>query len=803
MIPVRARSVALFLTAAFLVHAQADLAEWSGIYPHLAFFNKEGECGTGAVVPWADRLWCITYAPHRPTGSSDKLYEIDPALNLTVRPESVGGTCANRMIHPESNQLFIGPYVIDSNRQVRVIPASVMYGRLTGNARHLSAPAQRICYATMEEGFYDVDVSTLEVRTLYHDEQVKDAQPKADLPGYHGKGFYSGQGRLVYSNNGEHGQEALRNPFVPSGVLAEWSDEAWHVISRNQFTEVTGPGGITGNHHPETDPVWALGWDAKSVLLMVLDHDQWHHYRLPKASHSYDGAHGWNTEWPRIRDIGEGDDSWLMTMHGLFWRFPKSFCSSHSAGLTPRSTFLKVVGDFCRWGDRVVFGCDDAAKSEFLNKRRAKGEIAPPQSQSNLWFLRPGQLDQLGPVIARGAVWLEEAVSAGQPSDAYLFSGLKRRALHLAQSSGAATPVTLEIDRNGTGTWEPYRHIDPAAYQWIEFPDDAPGVWIRLNPEASADGITAWFTGSGPDSRESGSNSAPPIFDGVARAGDTGSTGGLVRARDGGQRTLQFAASGFGAYELTADLKLRPTGDAAEFAWLQQHAAIPSREGVIDEDQASIIYIDDQGRRFRLPRSRTVANTLPGRLCREVATERDLFHCAGTFFELPAENAAGFCRVRPVSSHNLAITDYCSYRGLLVMSGVNLQTAGENRHLIRSEDGKTGLWVGAIDDLWQLGKPTGVGGPWLNSSVRAGEISDPYLMTGYDRKTLRLTANSPTEITAQIDITGTGLWSTFRTFALPGNGEIVSTEFPRAFQAYWIRFVSATEAVVTAQLDYE
>jgi hypothetical protein len=27
--------------------------EWSGIYPHLSFFNNEGECGTGAVVPWA------------------------------------------------------------------------------------------------------------------------------------------------------------------------------------------------------------------------------------------------------------------------------------------------------------------------------------------------------------------------------------------------------------------------------------------------------------------------------------------------------------------------------------------------------------------------------------------------------------------------------------------------------------------------------------------------------------------------------------------------------------------------------
>ena len=92
-------------------------------------------------MPWAGRLWVVTYSPHSPNGSTDKLYEIDNNLRITVRPESVGGTPANRMIHAESNQLFIGPYAIDGNRIVRVIPPGVMPGRLTGNARHLSDPA--------------------------------------------------------------------------------------------------------------------------------------------------------------------------------------------------------------------------------------------------------------------------------------------------------------------------------------------------------------------------------------------------------------------------------------------------------------------------------------------------------------------------------------------------------------------------------------------------------------------------------------------------------------------------------------
>ena len=80
----------------------------SGVYPHLYTFNDEGECGTGAVVPWAGSLWAISYGPHCPVGGSDKLYEIKSDLTKVIRPESVGGTHANRIIHRESGNLLIG-----------------------------------------------------------------------------------------------------------------------------------------------------------------------------------------------------------------------------------------------------------------------------------------------------------------------------------------------------------------------------------------------------------------------------------------------------------------------------------------------------------------------------------------------------------------------------------------------------------------------------------------------------------------------------------------------------------------------
>jgi hypothetical protein len=100
------------------------------------------------------------------------------------------------MIHRESEQLFIGPYAIDKNRNVRVIPYERMPGRHTAIARHLTQPDTKIYYFTMEEGMYEVDVNSLEVTTLYLDSNItpggNDGGPR--LPGYHGKGAYSGQG---------------------------------------------------------------------------------------------------------------------------------------------------------------------------------------------------------------------------------------------------------------------------------------------------------------------------------------------------------------------------------------------------------------------------------------------------------------------------------------------------------------------------------------------------------------------------------------------------------------------------------
>ncbi len=955
-------TVLLFVASCQIVAADQSPINVSGVYPHLTMRNDENECGTGGVVPWQGSLWAITYAPHKPAGSSDKLYEITSDLRQRIFDGSVGGTPANRMIHRESNQLLIGPYLIDAEKSIRVIPPTSMFGRLTGNARHLTDPEDKVYYATMEEGLYEVDVRTLDVRCL-----IRDGNPGApevgvisQLPGYHGKGLYSGQQRVVYANNGENDPGRISDPTIPSGALAQWSGEGdWQLVRRNQFTEVTGPGGLLGNAHPDSDPIWTLGWDARSLILALLEDGTWHYYRLPKGSHSYDGSHGWNTEWPRIREIGETD--LLATMHGTFWRFPKSFSVNDTAGIEPRSNYLKVVGDFCRWNDRIVCGCDDSARSEFLNTRSFKPKHgAPKQSNSNLWFLEPERLDHIGPVLGRGSVWLRDDVQENQTSDPYLFSGYDYRQLHLTHHSRHAVTFTLEVDRLGNNQWQDLKQITVPAGGAVShlFDSEDTGIWIRIACGRDAHGVTAHFQYRDRDERDA---SHDLLFSGIATMDQPAHCYGLMRSLAFDKLGLVGANTPDGDdaayYELNQQMKLVLVGDSGAAKRLVSDVQQP--RGDITVDKASVLLVED-GKRYRLPKddrylpveadqpsnrktlgdylgdslsrgaevkasstheaytpahavdgrltdesrwigrnegdtwieldfgeartfrsiwvvsgwknsSQYVAGafdvqvrvsgqwqTVPGgairdnssvqteivldqpvtaqqlriisqtngffriyeiavfdskldvvadggdfglaRVCREVATERDLLNVHGTFYELPARNAQGVAKIRPIATHNLAIHDFCSHNGLLLFTGIDGKT--ESKHIFRSADGRAAIWAGVVDDLWKLGKPRGSGGPWQDSEIKTNQPSDPYLMTGYDRKQLVLTSARDTTIRIEVDVDGTGLWMPYQSFTVKA-GKNVDHQFPEGFSAYWVRAISDHDTIATVTLNYD
>ena len=393
-------------------------------------------------------------------------------------------------------------------------------------------------------------------------------------------------------------------PDVPSGCLAEWDGKAehWTVVRRNQFTEVTGPGGISGNPHPGTDPIWSIGWDHRSLILMLLDGGEWHAYRLPKASHCYDGAHGWNTEWPRIRDIGERD--LLMTMHGMFWRFPKTFSPANSAGIAPALDLSQ--------GHRRLLPLERPRR---LRLRRHREERVPQQAQSQRRARRAGPV-AIEPVVRRSRrAWTTSASPSGaarsgwtsrcgpiRPPSHSSSPASTRRSVHLAHTASRAGHLQL---RGGPPR---QRAVDAAARSHCaggrqpmdrirERPSAAPGC--ASAPIATARRRRRYSTISNADRR--GTQSRPafspgwPGFRTKACPAACSTRGAATPERCHSRRcgAQAGAVAEAGLYELDGDLKLRRVDDAPREAWLKQNAAIP--RGVLTVDAASVLFVDDAG----------------------------------------------------------------------------------------------------------------------------------------------------------------------------------------------------------------
>lgn len=259
----------------------------SGVFPHLAVVVDavpyRTETGIGALMPWADRLWFVTYVSSRGgrAGTGTGLFSIDADLTLTKHPESVVGVYADRMIHKQTDQLIIGPHIIDHQGNVRTFDALVDY-RLTAVMEHLEDPENKVYFMCMEGEFFEADVHTLEARFMF--DLSKEWGIRA-----HFKAGYTGQGRVIVANNTY--QDSDYEGKTANGRLAEWDGNEWTILETCMFNTVTGRTSIS-------NAIYAVGADNASAILKVRLDGQWQTYRLPKATHTQD--HSWTTEWPRI-----------------------------------------------------------------------------------------------------------------------------------------------------------------------------------------------------------------------------------------------------------------------------------------------------------------------------------------------------------------------------------------------------------------------------------------------------------------------------------------------------------------------
>ncbi|MDX1637909.1 MAG: hypothetical protein R3281_08075 [Balneolaceae bacterium] len=149
---------------------------------------------------------------------------------------------------------------------------------------------------------------------------------------------------------------------------------------------------------------------------------------------------------------------------------------------------------------------------------------------------------------------------------------------------------------------------------------------------------------------------------------------------------------------------------------------------------------------------------------REAQTERFIMDVHGLFYELPMMNYDGkVWGIKPISYHLRLIPDFCFWRGMFVMA------SDQTDHGVGQP--QSGLRFTYIDELWSYGKPQDWGAVWQKEDVESGAVSDPFLMTGFDKKSLHLSYDLPHPVTFRIrvDFIGDGTFETYKEIVVPAD----------------------------------
>lgn len=439
-----------------------------GIVPKLTVKADQApirsEVGIGALMPWAGRLWMVTYLSNRKaSGGGTGLYEIDENFNMRKHPKSVEGCYANRMMHGPSHQIIIGPHVIDTQGNVRNMK-DIQHWRLTATMEHLEDPENKFYCLAMDGQFWEVDIHSLRATLLFnlvHELNIaEDVMP-------HFKGGYTNNGRVVVANNTYDEADFLGK--ASNGRLAEWDGSWWTMLDKTAFNEVAG-------HKMGSNAIFATGWDRASAILKVFVNGQWSTYRLPKASRNYDKD--WQTEWPRIREVEH--ERFLMDCHGLFYELSPYTYADRVWGIVPICRHLRVVPDFCSWQGFLVLGGDHS--SPRFDKYLLAGE-----PQSGLWFGKTDDLWQFGKPQGWGGPWWDTPVLIDKPSDPYLMTGFEHKVVHFSHDADHAVDFRIEIDFLGTQIWQTYQTVRVPAngYAHHEFPPGFSAHWVRVIANAT------------------------------------------------------------------------------------------------------------------------------------------------------------------------------------------------------------------------------------------------------------------------------------------------------------------------------
>jgi hypothetical protein len=151
--------------------------------------------------------------------------------------------------------------------------------------------------------------------------------------------------------------------------------------------------------------------------------------------------------------------------------------------------------------------------------------------------------------------------------------------------------------------------------------------------------------------------------------------------------------------------------------------------------------------------------------------------------------------VHTPSEQGLIVPDFCFWRGMFVMAGDQTDKG--------MGQPQSGLLFQNIDDLWGYGKPQGWGDVWQDDTLSSGQESDPFLMTGFDKKIIHFKnyGNQKVKFKIEIDFQGNNTWSEYKTVSvLPGAYQFEI--FPDGYSAHWVRVTVDKTTVATVGFMY-
>lgn len=459
--------------------------------------TNRSEVGIGALMPWNDRLYYLTYLADYNVGRGGVLGCIDENGGDTVL-DTHNSCHTGRLVHYETNQLCMGEYLIASDGTVRKV-AILAQQRVSAWARHLTAPLTKAYAASMGSSsnpalLWEVDlvtgigtqvanISTGIGITTAHVKSMWTAYSNADLTG----SPYANT-RLLIASNVQYTPASA----ATSGVLATWDGTTFVTRDTRSFIEIAGnydigSGGI----------VFSLGMDHKSPFLLLPSTSlggTYRRFRFPAGTNTQD--YYITQEWMRIRPVQT--ERLFMNAYGTWFQLSPWLRSANAAGtqnfgspdthyplLEPVGRYIDTITDFAVFNGKLAIGTNN--QSEHRGYWPTAG-----QSQSCIKFVDIDDISKRKPV-GKGYVWYKESLTAATASDPMLCRGYDRKTLHIKNGSASALNVAINlIDYSDL-----HIHSTVAVAAGALVTVDLSGTdaeWLSLTPDASVTPVTAWVS---------------------------------------------------------------------------------------------------------------------------------------------------------------------------------------------------------------------------------------------------------------------------------------------------------------------